>query len=133
MLSHVTRPRCANWNGRSESVPPCGYNRAPSRTVGCVDIFWSADHGPSRPCRSPLGILLLVPSESPRVAAVAGFHSTCTPIAWPPLSSPRTPFPPPRLSRLRWRPPRASEPHRWLHENASTGYPQVNELAFLAV
>src|ERR1700687_4162413 len=74
MLSHVTRPRCANWNGRSESVPPCGYSPAPSRTVGYVDIFWSADHGPWRRCRSPLGTLLLAPSESPRVAAVAGAH-----------------------------------------------------------
>ena len=24
---------------------------------GCVDIFWSADHGPLRPYRSPLGTL----------------------------------------------------------------------------
>jgi len=38
-------PRCANWNGRSESVPPCGYSPAPSRTVGYVDIFWSAHPG----------------------------------------------------------------------------------------
>src|SRR5579864_5224112 len=51
MLSHVTRPRCANWNGRSESVPPCGCSPAPSRTVECVDIFWSADPGPWRRAR----------------------------------------------------------------------------------
>src|SRR4029077_2298111 len=77
MLSHVTRPRCANWSETSESAPPCGYSPAPSRTVGYVDIFLFADHGPLRPCRSPLGILLLVRSESPPVAAVAAFHATC--------------------------------------------------------
>ena len=39
----------------AQGLPPCGYSPAPSRTVGCVDIFCSADHGPLRPCRSPLG------------------------------------------------------------------------------
>ena len=31
--SRAARPRCGSWNGRSVSVPPCGYRRASSRTV----------------------------------------------------------------------------------------------------
>src|SRR5258708_17514881 len=105
MLSHVTRPRCANWSETSESVPPCGCSRAPSRTVGYVDIFLSADHGPLRPCRSPLGILLLVPSESPRVAAVAGFPPTFSPSALPSSCPPPTHFLPPSPFTFPWHPP----------------------------
>src|SRR5271156_1623219 len=110
MLSHVTRPRCANWNETSESVPPCGYSRAPSRTVGCVDIFWSADHGPLRPYRSPLETLLLVRSELPRVAAGAAFHAICARSACPSDSPRRTHSPIPGLARLRWHHGPGSDP-----------------------
>src|ERR1035438_8125172 len=118
MLSHAIRPRCANWNGTSESVPPCDYSPAPSRTVGYVDIFLSAHPGPLRPCRSPLGTLLLVPSESPRVAAVAAFHATCARSALPSDSPRRTHFRPPGLARLRWHHGPGSDLTRWLHGKA---------------
>src|ERR1700687_5098337 len=87
MLPHVTRPRCANWSETSESGPPCGYSRAPSRTVGYGDIFWSADHGPWRPYRRPTAILLPVPSPSLTVGygdiSCAADHGPCRPYRSP--------------------------------------------------
>src|ERR1700691_5380246 len=118
MLSHVTRPRCVNWNETSESVPPCGYSPAPSRRVEYVDIFWSADHGPWRLCRSRPVTLLLVPLQSPRAAAEAGFLATSAHSASPFDSPRRTHSRPPGLARLRWHRDRGSDLTRWLHETA---------------
>ena len=57
-LSRAVQRRCANWNGRSGSVPLCGCSPASSRTIGCVDIFRSGGRGSSGPCRNRPGPLL---------------------------------------------------------------------------
>src|SRR5579864_2775429 len=86
MLSHVTRPRCANWSETSESVPPCGYSRAPSRTVGLAVL----STGLRRTRWSPHWPVLPTPAV-PTHPADARRHRPLSDRRQPFLAAPRSP------------------------------------------